>query len=533
MVKRLIGIILLLLFLLPLLGCQSAGDRKTVLYIPLDNRPMNYGQVLELAEAGGIDVMVPPGALAGKGKEPAEVDRLWRWLEDNYRQADACVISTDMLLYGGLAPSRSHNREIQDVTSDIDRLEKLLAGGDKPVYAFSTVMRSAASSDSFEQPGYFQQYGNRILWLSQLADRIAVGETTPEQKEKYENIKKAVPGEILDDYLNRRDANLAVLKKMIELTEKGYIDYLVLGRDDCTPYGFHRGDMRALAPYMNRQVLNDKIIDYPGADELGAVLLARAINDLYDKKPSVYIHWATSKGPGITALYEDVSLLENVRWHIISAGAEVVDNHTGADLVLAINSPADKVIQASNQPQTGLPNNYHIELADKIAQWLHAGKPVAVADVAYANGSDLALMDALAGKNLLSGLAGYAGCNTAGNTIGMALAQGIIGINSVGEEKMYNNDRRYLLTRLVEDWGYQSLVRPAVQSRHEIAGAGQAIDSSQKTALEQEISRELNNFAQTKLNNQFGETVKVSSVSLPWNRLFEIDFEVFRRGNQL
>ena len=531
MVKRFLITALFLFIFSILLGCQTVAAQETVLYIPLDNRPINYDNVLVLGNAGAVNMLTPPPDLVGRGREPVDRAKLWSWLEDNYKQADACVISTDMLLYGGLVSSRSHTGSKKEVLADVGRLQQLLAKTDKPVYAFATVMRSAASSDSFEQPGYFNKYGNKILWLSQLADLAATGNATAEQLKKLEALQKAIPRDIIDDYAGRRAVNLAALEEMVKLTGNGYIDYLVLGRDDCTPYGFHRMDMRQVQETSEENKVARKVESFPGADELGALLLARAVNGFNPNRPSVYVAWSTPKGPGITAPFEDIPLEANVRRHIIAVGADVIDSAVGADLILAVNSPAGEPEPAANQNKEALPGRQHEVFARKVAGWTEAGKPVAVADVAYLNGGDIALMKALTGYNVLPDLAGYAGCNTAGNSIGMALAQGLIRRSSMDDdnEKLYQAHRRYLLIRLAEDWGYQSLVRPGVKKRYQINSAGQVIDAADISVLEQEIATELDQFARAELNNQFDQVIKAVNVSLPWNRLFDINFQIHTR----
>jgi hypothetical protein len=513
----------------------AAKERPlNILYIPLDNRPLNYDNVISLAEIAGVQLLAPPPEMPGEGSGPAQTEEIWNWFKDNAGQADACVISLDMLLYGGLAPSRSHDRSRQDILEDMQQLRDLLKGiKDKgtPVYVFATVMRSAASSASASQPGYFARHGDSILRLSQLSDLAEQKLASPGQLVEMQRVKDSIPPEILENYLSRRDTNLAALKEAVRLTAEGLVNYLVVGRDDCTPYSFSRMDMRKLDNAIKQHGVANQTDSYPGADELGAVLLARAVNDLRGHAPRVYTVWATPGGPGITALYEDITLGENVSLHVKSAGGRVVDSPGKADLILAVNTPAGKVVEAATQPVEPHPAGHHHNLANQIARWIGEGKPVAVIDVAYANGSDRALMGVLADRAVLPRLAGYAGCNTAGNSIGMALAHGLLyttGENgSTGKEEKTAAHREYLVARLVEDWGFQAIVRPGLIARHHGArGAGTVLDNETATVLQNKINSELNSFLQDEINPQFGQKNKVTNVTLPWNRLFDLRFEL-------
>lgn len=597
-------------------GASGADGPLTVLYIPLDNRPLNYDNVFSLAAIAGVKLLTPPPEMLGNPGEnggqdgPGDPAAIGEWLAENADRADAWIISLDMLLYGGLAPSRSHDRGQQEVLADMQNLQQLLAQNrqDVPVYAFATIMRSAASSASPKQPGYFAGYGDKILQLSQLWDRADRGDASPDQMTSLAMLKKEIPPQVLGNYLQRRETNLAAIRQALHLVAGGLVDYLVLGRDDTTPYSLTRVDLRRLENDVRQRGLTNRVDSYPGADELGALLLARAVNEALDRQLKVYVDWATPQGPGVTALYEDVTLEENVRLHVKSGGGKVVESPEEADLMLAMNSPVVKTMEAAVQPEYAAPGQHHLALADQINTWLEQGKPVAVADVAYANGADRAFMEILAGYagndsdsgtssttqgnntgGRLSGnlsnqwvstaqvdssplprLAGYAGCNTAGNSIGMALAHGMIYsaaalsidrlatyssnisdepgnayANSSGSSGSINNNpanstgpngikkaelykeavhQKYLLTRVIEDWGFQADVRPAIIKNENFGAtaAGDPLGKETAAQMELEVTDQLNDFLSEHLPYTFENETRVANVTLPWNRLFDI-----------
>lgn len=521
-------IIISLLFLLAtaiLIACHN-DDGLVVLYVPLDNRPINYDNVLTLGDAAGVRLLTPPPHLLGRGSEPGQNAEIMDWLERSIAGANACVISLDMLLYGGLAPSRTHTRDAAEIMLDMQRLEEIAGSTEAPVYAFATVLRSAASSASPMQPVYFEEFGDKILHLSQLSDLAAQGRAAPEQLAQLEQIKNTLPGELLGDYLQRRETNLAALKEAVHLASQGTIQYLVLGRDDTTPYSFTRMDMRKLKQSIIENQAENNVDSYPGADELGALLLARAVNQLVGETPRVFPHWAAEQGHKIVALYEDISLGENVNLHIKSGGGELVADPKDADIILVVNTPEEKVTEAAKQSFSSTPGVQHLNIAREINNWLNAGKPVAVADVAYANGADRELMTMLAKEEILPGLSGYAGCNTAGNSIGWALAQGLIYSDGKNNSERQNTaHREILLARLIEDWGYQSVIRPEITKRHTLAlGTGTVLDEKIIPGMQKEILTGLNDFIQLELEETFQQTIRVNSLALPWQRLFEIRY---------
>lgn len=518
-------LVVLVILLMPLtLTGHQEDERLTLLYIPLDNRPINYDSVLVLGEATGMRLITPPSQLLGQGAQPGQADKIIDWLDINIDSADACVISLDMMLYGGLAPSRTHYRDTQEIMSDMRRLEDIAEKAAVPIYVFGTVLRSAASSASPMQPAYFREFGDNILYLSQLSDLAEMGKATPEQLKQMESIKKSLPSELLHDYLQRREANLLALKEAVRLTSQGTLDYLVVGRDDTTPHSFTRMNMRKLESYILKCEAEVNIHSYPGADELGALMLARMVNQLNGEKPKVYVYWGTEQGPGITALYEDINLGENVYLHIISGGGEPVSSPSDADFILVVNTPLDRVTEASRQPVNSTSTTpHHLIISLKIAGWINEGKPVVVADVAYANGSDRALMKVLSEEKILPKLIGYAGCNTAGNTIGLALAQGLIYTASEFNEAQKAAPREYMLTRLIEDWGYQAMVRPEITRGYtQVLGSGTVLDDKTMLILQNEILNELNHFTRSELEEPFKQQILITDIALPWKRLFEI-----------
>ncbi|MPN09349.1 hypothetical protein SDC9_156638 [bioreactor metagenome] len=143
-------------------------------------------------------------------------------------------------------------------------------------------------------------------------------------------------------------------------------------------------------------------------------------------------------------------------------------------------------------------------------------KNVAVADVAYANGSDNAFMQGLFAEKLAWSLASYAGWNTAANTIGYALVQGLQAPYLTNEDK---ND--LLLVRYLDDWAYQSNVRGVV--RQEVVWPRQWQDGAflpeQKLFLEREITEKIRSFVEPYIT---AKAISEWQFTLPWNRTFEI-----------
>src|SRR6202011_2892592 len=77
-----------------------------VAFLPLDDRPVTRGAFLQLAALSAIEVATPPRPRLGARRQPADVEALWDWVEGEGAQADLLIASAELLIYGGLVPSR-------------------------------------------------------------------------------------------------------------------------------------------------------------------------------------------------------------------------------------------------------------------------------------------------------------------------------------------------------------------------------------------------------------------------------------------
>ena len=103
--NKIILLFLLTVFLWPWCSAQ-AGDR--ILFIPHDDRPISYHQTVEVVEAAGYELVLPPKELLSNATNMGHPQELWQWLRENAPKAKSAVIASDSMLYGGLIPSRNH-----------------------------------------------------------------------------------------------------------------------------------------------------------------------------------------------------------------------------------------------------------------------------------------------------------------------------------------------------------------------------------------------------------------------------------------
>ena len=192
-----------------------------VIFLPLDERPCNYIYPEYIGKISGFDLCIPPKSLMGKFKQPADVEQLWQWAFDHVKGASHVVISMDLMLYGGIVPSRLHHLSPEICKERIDRVEKLKEIEPKvQIYGFQLITRAPARDGSGEEPDYYENYGYRIFQYGVIRDRISVGVATEEEKRELEDILDQVPKEYLQDFLDRRKVNFQNHLETIGLVER-------------------------------------------------------------------------------------------------------------------------------------------------------------------------------------------------------------------------------------------------------------------------------------------------------------------------
>ena len=106
-------------------GGILSSDAKTLLLVPQDNRPVSLSYTVSTATKAGYTVLTPPDAyLSGKNYQGSP-DLIWQWVDRNIGKADAAILSTDTLIYGGLVDSRKHNESLETLENRADRIQSL------------------------------------------------------------------------------------------------------------------------------------------------------------------------------------------------------------------------------------------------------------------------------------------------------------------------------------------------------------------------------------------------------------------------
>ncbi len=512
--------------LIALMFCTStaaAAQSKKILYVPIDNRPCNFFQVVQVAEKLGYEILTPPENFLGSRENRGNVDGLWQWLDENAPQADFAVLSTDAMIYGSLIASRTHDLSAEEILA---RAQRFKSFREKffflPTYAFGTIMRTPRTgSNASAEPDYYYTHGEKIFQYTALLDKQETEKLSSGERRKLKKLEADIPAEYLDDWLKRRAKNFDANKFLTDCLRADVFNYFLLGCDDSAMFSQTHRESRQLTEYA-KDMGKHFIQVTSGADELGMLMIARAINEDRHQIPFVSVMYNDGKGAATFPAYGNEPIGISIDAAITAAGGFRIPAPERADLVLAVNTrESGKTYESSDAKRNKLKLRGDIKTFLKpVKQYVEAGYPVAIADIAFSNGADNSLMNQLKRDDLQYKIKAYGGWNTATNSSGFLIGAGVL--------TPFMNDKdvaELLTTRYLDDWAYQANVRQEiVGASYGIAGDGTPLNLKEKLPpLEKLLNERMIAFATENLRLPGKWKLKNLKFTLPWQRTFECD----------
>ncbi len=449
-------------------------------------------------------------------QSPAPYSESKLFLEDVSKCCDALVVSVDHLCYGSLLASREH---LLDAETALSRLELLRDIHDShpevPILAFSIIMRSSISTMRSSDINAYNAM-TRFSYYSALFEQNG----SKKAAEEAEKARSEIPEAVLEEYHKTRERNFLVNMECLNMKADEVFDSLLLLQEDSEAFGFHKKEQVRL-----EKIIADRSLDgvwiQNGADEGGSISVMKALGGdsrlrleyLDEDIPSNFI-----------AKYEDRPFIENIEGHISYIGMK---KDSSSHYVLAVATPYkgnqkdmmhNGFYSAGVSKPDGDESDWLHRMALKVSRLVASGDHVYLLDVSCANGGNIDLMKALSRRMPLTGLSGYSSWNTASNSLGTSIAQ----LMSDQIEGKSNN--RFLLKRLVEDLVYQPSIRGKLNELLLSKGWDSYNLSDDETLdTEQELSRMMNEYM---VYENFPCLIPGFTVSLPWNRTFEIDVRI-------
>ena len=496
-------------------GTSINIDAETVLYVPQDDRPVSLQYTVDTAREAGMTVLTPPQHLISGKTYQGQADQIMAWVEQNAGRADVMVLSTDTLIYGGLVDSRKHNIPLSTLQNRLKRIEGLKARNKNVrIYGFGTVMRSPRASGGGTEPAYYAEYGPTIFQIAALQDKLDSGSLT----QKLMSLQASVPVEYLQDWFDRRQKNMKINKELIDETRSGVFDYFALGHDDTSQLSQSALEGRYLNKY-SKDISVEKYGSFPGADQLGLLLMARSRTDVSTEKPTFSVIYPLGGGGKTLPGYEDQTIDKTIAQHVEAVGGTMVTQGKPT-VLLAVNTPlTTSTGESENFENFPMISNSTNAFVDRIQQAVDSGVNVSVADIAFNNGADNTLVSAMYKRDLLYKIGAYNGWNTASNTVGYAIAQGLL-LKSMSPE----GHRDMLTQQYLDNWAYQANIRKDIYRMQDSIRTDNVRYSGElNERLESYLGERIQDFAEKylKINPR---TVKAT---FPWGRLFETDITVY------
>ncbi|MDQ7843347.1 MAG: DUF4127 family protein [Armatimonadota bacterium] len=488
-----------------------------LLFVPLDDRPVTCDMVVELAEAAGAEVRTPDRALLGDRDRPGDVRGIWEWLEAAARRGDgaALIASAEMLCLGGLVASRKSEAEFEEIAPLLERLVALAAR--LPVYVSAVIPRTPVVPTDEDAP-YWAAYGDALRSITAGAEG-----PQPSVPEALDVVLQAadLPDPVREAVRRQRGRHLRINARLIAAAASGAIRYLLIGQDDTAPGSLSQIEREALQALVD-QLAASGVMLTSGADELNARLLARWLNDLTGRRPSVRALYTFPWRSDGVPLYEAQPLNRTVAEHVASAGC--VPGGDDPEIVLWVHNFEDRQREAQDQHEA--PSLQGLEpLLRAVRAAVREDRVVALADVRFANGGDRELVTRLLDEPRFAGIVAYAGWNTCSNALGSAISQAVVACH-LRAYTLPGDDRRYrlaLFRRLLEDWGYQSVVRPLL-TRWIIDQGGRSAELGEHEAeAERRALEGMRDVVLPPLQRSYRyHPIDVQQVIFPWHRLFEV-----------
>ncbi len=512
-----------------------------ILVLPMDDRPCTYDFPYQLGQMYGANIIMPDKNLLGNLERVAEPQKLEKWILGHSNNLDGIIISSDSLAYGGLIPSRRNYQSFDNIAQNF-KIIKLLKEANKniPVYVCSTILRISNSNENQEEKQYWKEYGQLIYNYSFLLHKnYLINEGDYDQYDcqkiinkqfvdsKITEIRSLIPDEIIQDYIDGRFRNFRINKLLLKLVKEKYIDFLSICADDSSQYGFNVIEKNIFNKIVeNNPSIKDKVLIYPGTDEAVSCLMARMINKHNDFIPKFYpIYSDLSKLGNIVTMYEGIPLSSTLQSQIKAVGGKLVNSVSESDISIYLHSAEknqeDQYLNAIYQKSTV--QDLESSIDKELSYFVHnQSQNIALVDVAFANGGDNNFMNNLSKVFDLKKLITYSAWNTAGNSIGTALAHSSIRFLAKNNNDSSLDDKHFefLFERFFDDWLYQGFTRLKF-----IENNGFPLDQEQLTDLSAYTKKVCQDFINNNLKNDQIKSIDITRVSFPWKRPFEIEIK--------
>jgi len=484
-----------------------------ILFLPVDERFCTRDYFIHMASAAGLEVITPEKRMLGMKKIQPDIYNLHNWVRKNISDVKHAIISMDMLIHGGLIPSRMSFDLPETLENRMVILNELKKENIK-VYASICVTRSPFYDSAEEEPDYWQYFGKKLYDYS----REIVKKGVNIHKEGMELPQTDIPQWIVDDFIWRRQRNFKMIQKAIECVEENTIDFLNLTLDDNSEGSMSLYEATLHQKLVDEKKLNDRVSIHAGADESTLTLLSRMLCDMTGANPKFKIEYLFPEYAEFIPAYEGRPLKEGLRCHVESAGGKVTEKN--GDILLAVNNPRRK---EDGMSQTG--DETHSDKCHDFVKKCNSSEGVrGYVNIRYTNGSDNVFIDKLLESKPDWNITNISGWNTAGNTIGTVCAHSIIQF-MISKGLIEGNIHKLRILQyifLMEHWGFQSNARKVLLDKalNEKDSKPWSLIAIEGWALE--LTKNILKPYSERISDSLDIRIDGFELFFPWHRSFEL-----------
>lgn len=496
-------------------------------FVPLDDRPPCRRFTEELGALAGIHFAAPPHELMDWYEVPAHIPQVWDYVEKDLPGRRGALLSTDLLLFGGLLHSRLVPADAASTAQFFDRLEALMEKNPQKEYSLFTVIPRLLISDQVLPDRWYQWH--LMTWAVNMDKKIR---GLPYDEPLYESVKKEIPMDLKWKYMTLYRDNDTFNQMLIDFSTKHPVTDLVIGQDDAHPFGLPNYNRLNVKSYVKNYDVHPPIMTSQGADELGALAASRIYLQESGHRPRVKVLYGSDAMKDYTLPFVPLTLQEIAEEKIALSGAVETASDEEADYYLFIHCGTDRT------------ENYR-PVAHRV-KTLMKEKPLALVDLSMHFAGGECLLPTLVKEEVPIGrLLAYSGWNTASNAIGTAVAQGNIVSMRAHDlpqnelPRLYAQNLTFNAARFLDDWAYQKVIRPHMTVLAGLNGSPEVPVSEKSLAGAQDyLGRELffyktllvwalrqEPFYQDQHDAYYLQDLSFES-AFPWQRAFEIDLTV-------
>lgn len=532
-----------------------------ILYIPLDNRPINKDRVILLSKSLNINLIMPEEdlyrtyldnqLLNSNNTQIGNKEGLMDFIKSiDIDNIDSFIISLDQLTSGGLVNSRSNiDLNIDDEILMLKEIKNIVSN--KPLYIIDTVMRLATTAyfnnqtidDYFNQRNYANEERLKLSIDQLTLDNIINNYNKDKDGFDIDFNKYGLSKEQVNNYLSSRKRKLLLSNNAISIFNSPNTHYFLGIDDSSNTYNIQKNEIN----YFKK--IKKDIMLFPGTDELGLMSIAKCYQDLINiKNNRVKLTIFGDNYLSIDNTYDGISIKENIELHLKALNIEIDEDNYDFEILLLTNDNSDtKLSKESMRLVNKMKNNFLNNIL------------TCIIDTNAINSSNQKILPQYLLNNDLSLLLGFSSWNTIGNSIGIALAQANSRISylksdySLYKTKCDEGFINSLIFGFIKDIGYKTYVESEMktfidnnakdQNGKNIQASynfyqylpysldfseklNELMNEQEKLILPNFINKRYYSSLRKDISFKTINDVNISNYHFPWYRSFEISFEI-------